>query len=172
MTRRSVAALLLTAAVLVSGCSLTPEESTPQPTAKAMAGRLPDVTMPSIEGGPSVDLGELRGPAVVNVWASFCEPCKRELPIYAAFAKRHAGEIDVLGIDFQDQLKDKARAMMRTAGVEYPVAYDFDGELRAFALPKLVLVDEAGKVVYDQYVEIKSAAQLEDLVAEHLGAAS
>lgn len=152
--------IALAAIVLVTGCS--------SGSSGAKRDRLPDVTLPALGGGSDIDLGEVRGPAVVNVWASWCVPCKRELPIYADFAREHAGELDVLGIDFQDTKKAKALAMMRTAEVDFPVAYDLAGEAEAIVLPKLMLIDEDGEVVYSEYVEIESAAQLEEIVAEHL----
>lgn len=164
------AALLVAALLGVTACSATPSD-TPRPTSHAPAkNRLPDVTLPALGAGTEIDLGALKGPTVVNVWASWCKPCKRELPIYAAFARKHAGKIAVLGVDFQDAKKDKALAMLRAAKADYPVAYDFDGETRAFALPKVILLDADGKIAYAEYVEIKSLDQLEKIVADHLEA--
>lgn len=165
-------ALLVAALLGASACSAT-SGGEHGPTSKPPArDRLPDVTLPALGSGPAIDLGELRGPAVVNIWASWCKPCKRELPLYAEFARKHAGKIAVLGIDFQDNKKDKALAMLRAARADYPVVYDFDGETRAFGLPKLVLVDAGGRIVYAEYIEITSLAELEKIVAEHLGDAA
>ncbi len=133
--------------------------------------RLPDVTLPGLGGAQPVDLGSLRGPVVVNLWASWCEPCKRELPLYAAFAKKYDGKVRVLGVDFQETSTTEALAMMRTADVTYPVVADQDGDLRPIGLPKLVLVDADGEITYSEYVEIKSASQLETIVRDHLGVA-
>lgn len=160
--RHPLAALL--AAALLAGCASTPDH---ERVPVAAADRLPAVTLPSIDGGPSVDLRTYKGPAVVNVWASWCDPCKRELPLYAAYAKAHP-DLRVLGVDFQDSRVSAAEAMMRTARVAYPVVTDFDGAMRAIGLPKLLLVDATGKVVFDEYVEIKSAAQLDQIVRAHL----
>jgi thiol-disulfide isomerase/thioredoxin len=148
---------------------VTPKDS-PRSTSKPVRDRLPAVTLPALGAGPAVDLGAFRGPAVVNVWASWCKPCRRELPIYAAFARKHAGKIAVLGVDFQDSRKDKALAMLRAARADYPVVYDFDGETRPFGLPKLILLGADGKIAYAELVEIKSLAQLEGIVAQHLKA--
>lgn len=134
----------------------------------AAKDQFPAVSLPGLGGSSSVDLGSLHGPLVVNLWASWCGPCKRELPLYAAFAKKFAGKVDVLGIDFQETSDSRALAMMHTAGVDYPVVSDRDGRLRAIGLPKLVLVDSSGKVAFSKYVEIKSADQLEQLVRDHL----
>ena len=39
---------------------------------------------------------------MINLWASWCAPCRDELPHYQAFAEKYAGKVDVLGIDFQE----------------------------------------------------------------------
>lgn len=162
-------AALAAAVLLMGGCSITPEEVQDDPTSVPRLNRLPDVTLTSLTDGPAVDVGALRGPLAVNIWASWCPPCERELPYYAAVAQKYAGRLDVLGVDYQDSNPDQAVAMMRKAKVSYPVVRDFDGEFRAISAPRLLLVDEAGRVVYDEYLEITSQAALENLVAKHLG---
>jgi thiol-disulfide isomerase/thioredoxin len=158
--RRLLAALAV--ALLVAGCSSSPAK-------RVEPDRLPDVTLASLTGGDPVDLGELRGPAVVNLWAQWCTPCKRELPIYQEFFARHGGTVGVLGVDWQDVLTDKARALARRSGVTYPLVVDGEPKIRARVLPKLVLVGTDGRIAYQEYVEIKSLAQLERLVEKHLG---
>jgi thiol-disulfide isomerase/thioredoxin len=155
---------VLSLAGLVAGC--TGDSGTP---ASATSDRLPDVSLPSLTGGTPVDLGSLRGPAVVNLWAQWCVPCKRELPIYERFFGRHGSRVSVLGVDWQDTQADKARALAKRSGVTYPLVVDDKPAFRVRFLPRLVLVDADGKIAYQQYVEIKSLAQLEGLVEKHLG---
>lgn len=131
--------------------------------------RLPDVTLQSLTGGDSVRLRALRGPMVVNLWASWCTPCRKELPRYQAFAAKHRGAVKVVGVDFQETRPDAARALARRSGVRYPLVADPDGRVRAMGLPKLILLDREGRIVHEQYVEITSVGQLERIVAQHLG---
>jgi thiol-disulfide isomerase/thioredoxin len=156
--------VVLAAALLVlSGCSASTDTR-----AKKQDDRLPDVTLQPLGDGKPLDLASVRGPTVVNLWASWCAPCERELPLYQAFAKQHAGTVDVLGVDWQETRQEKARALARRAGVTFPLVTDPDGKLRTQGLPKLILVDPEGRVAHEQYVEITSVAQLERLVETHL----
>jgi thiol-disulfide isomerase/thioredoxin len=152
---------LLVVALLLTGCASDPKPARPE--------RLPDVTLASLTGGPGVALGDLRGPAVVNLWAQWCKPCKRELPIYESFFQRHGAQVSVLGVDWQDVQTDRARALASRAGVTYPLVVDREPAIRNKFLPQLLLIDAQGRIAYHEYVEITSLAQLERLVEKHLG---
>jgi thiol-disulfide isomerase/thioredoxin len=136
-----------------------------------VTGGLPDVTLSCLGGGPSVQLASLRGPLVVNVWGQWCGPCREELPRYAAFARKYAGRVAVLGIDWQDVQPRAALQMAGRSRATYPQLADPGGRLRLRGAPQLMLVDRTGRVVFEQYLEVRSEAQLERLVAQHLGVA-
>ncbi len=158
------AVALLAAAVLVlTGCSVSSDTG-----AKAMSKRLPEVTLQPLGDGSPVDLADLRGPMVINLWASWCGPCERELPIYEAFAQKYAGKVGVLGVNWQETRSGAAQSLARRSGLTYPLVVDPDGRLRSQALPKLILLNKNGQVAFEQYVEIKSEVQLESLVRRHL----
>jgi cytochrome c biogenesis protein CcmG/thiol:disulfide interchange protein DsbE len=161
MTRLAVLAAAL---LLLSGCSASSKAT----GASEGDSSLPDVTLQPLGKGDPVDLSQVRGPMVINLWASWCGPCRDELPQYQAFAQKYAGQVDVLGVDWQDTRTDKARALIGQTGVTYPLVTDPEGKLRARALPKLMLIDEKGNVAYEEYVKITSVAQLENLVQDRL----
>ena len=117
----------------------------------------------------SVDLSTLRGPMVINLWASWCVPCKKELPKYQAFSEKYAGKVDVVGIDFQETRVEAARKLARDTGVQYPLYVDPDGKMRARFMPQLILLDKDGRIAHEMYIEITSVPQLERLVSKHLG---
>lgn len=137
--------------------------------ADPVKGGLPAHTLPCLGGGPAVDLTRLRGPMVINLWAQWCKPCREELPFYQRFATAYAGKVQVIGIDWQDTRPADAIALAHEAGVTYPLLADPDPKLRAAGLPKIILIDAAGKVVHEQYKEIKAVKELEQMVAKHLG---
>lgn len=148
-------------------------------TADPVEDGLPDVTLPCLGGGPDVNPATLRGPLVVNLWASFCGPCRTELPIYQEFSEKYAGRVDVLGIDYNDTQAELALSLIKDTGVTYPLLADPATEMvgkgafqRIIGLPVLALVDAEGDVVFQEALEIKSLRQLEELVEDHLGVSS
>lgn len=145
-------------------------------TSAPVDGGLPDVTLPCLGGGPDVDLARLRGPLVLSVWASWCGPCRQEMPILEDFHRTYAGKVAVLGVDYQDPQTGSAMTFVRHTGATYPLLADTDGALDRAApfphlagLPFLVLVDADGKVVHQEFTVLDSEQQLVDLVHEHLG---
>jgi cytochrome c biogenesis protein CcmG/thiol:disulfide interchange protein DsbE len=152
--------------LVLSGCSLSKEGGATAVT------RLPAATLQPFGDGRPVDLGALRGPTVVNLWASWCGPCAKELPYYQSFSEKYAGQVDVLGIDWQETRADRARTLIKKSGVTYPLVTDPGAEVRNKYLPKLIMVDADGKVTYQKSIQITSLAELEKLVQQHLGVAA
>ena len=147
--------------LLLTGCAVSSKTGDQE-------DRLPDATLQPLGSGARVHLASLRGPMVINLWASWCAPCREELPEYQAFSRKYAGKVDVLGIDWQETQGDAARQLARDSGVTYPLVTDPEGRLRTQALPKLILLDADGKVTFEGYVKIASVAQLEKLVEKYL----
>ena len=188
---------LLLAALLVSGCSdgnglssdvdVTAKdvrgvkaETDVAPcapgTGSPVDGGMPSVTLPCLGGGRAVDVSSLRGPMVVNLWASWCGPCRHEMPVLQRFHEKYADRVPVLGIDWQDVQPVAAMELARDSGVTYPLLADPQDDLSGKGampviqgLPILVLLDRDGRIAYKAFVEIKSVGQLEDLVRSKLG---
>ncbi|MFC4783247.1 TlpA family protein disulfide reductase [Nocardioides sp. MAHUQ-72] len=138
-------------------------------------GGLPDVTLPCFGGGDDVTLSSLRGPLVVNLWASWCGPCRQEMPVLQQFHEQYGDRVGVLGIDFQDPQAQGAMDLVGKSGVTYPLLADPQGELQGAApfparmgLPLFAFVDESGHVELAAG-GVDSVDELVDLVDEHLG---
>jgi cytochrome c biogenesis protein CcmG, thiol:disulfide interchange protein DsbE len=172
---------MLLLAAMLAGCAadVQPPAAPPSPfadcaelTATAGSGnKLPDVTLPCFTGGQPVRLAALRGPAVINLWATWCPPCRTELPAMQRLADRAGDRLRVVGVDTGDG-RDAAASFAADTGVGLPTLYDPDktlmNELKRTALPVTVFLDAAGRTYVYNSVALDDA-KLARLVREHTG---
>lgn len=197
-----LAAALLAALLALSGCTSDPsipdggpkrsdvEVNTPQlrelkadagvepcrpGDGDAVDGGLPELTLACLGGGDDVDLSSLRGPLVINLWASWCTQCRAEMPVLQEFHEQYGERVPMLGVDWQDVQTVAALELVRDAGVTYPLLADPDGDwgdidgMPVRGLPGIVLVDEDGRIAYRNLEVIESTDDLVTLVRDHLG---
>ena len=130
--RRVVGAIaaLVVGGVLVSGAlggdRVPTFIPTGRPQAVPVAGDLPVVSRDVFEG---ILVGQRGVPVVVNVWASWCAPCRTEMPLLQDAAKAFAGRATILGVATKDD-PDAARRFMDEIGISYPNVFDVSGEIR------------------------------------------
>lgn len=98
--------------------------------------------------GVKVTLAGLRGkPALLNFWATWCGPCKEELPLLQRFAADQRSHWNVLGIDELESASD-VRAFAQSLQITYPLALDRDGSAgqryRVGGLPSTFVLDAQG----------------------------
>lgn len=144
-----------------------------QPCPRGLGPELPSATLPCLGGGAPVPLGSLAAgtPMLVNIWATWCGPCVREVPLLADFSRRATGRVDVVGVLHQD-LASNALEFARQSGMTYPSVVDEEGNvLRAFGSgpPITVLLDATGQVKHVKRGEFDDVAQIEALVEQTLG---
>jgi thiol-disulfide isomerase/thioredoxin len=123
-------------------------------------------------GGGTLDLARAPGaPTVVNLWGSWCAPCRDELPIMQQLADAAGGHVRVVGVISKDGLP-QAESFAADAKVTFPSAFDGQGDLMTGVginvLPYTYFLDADGALVYTQVGPVSSIAQLRALVAQHL----
>jgi cytochrome c biogenesis protein CcmG/thiol:disulfide interchange protein DsbE len=132
----------------------------------------PDFALTLLDGS-EVTLADLRGQVVVlNFWASWCSPCRREAPALQETWATHKDEgVAFIGVTYQDA-QGASQRFIQEFGITYPNGMDEKGRIsRAYGVmgvPETFVIDRDGKVVWFQIGEVRAeelARQLE-LAAE------
>jgi cytochrome c biogenesis protein CcmG, thiol:disulfide interchange protein DsbE len=157
--------------VLGVDTALTPCPEQPE-TPTAGEGALPELAFDCVGGG-SLDLAKAPGaPTVLNLWGSWCTPCRDELPVLQQFADDAGERVRVLGVISRDGVP-QADSFAADAGVTFPSAFDGEGALMAElglnALPYTAFLDADGRLVHSELGPVDSVDELRGLVAQHLG---
>ncbi|HEX2417806.1 MAG TPA: TlpA disulfide reductase family protein [Micromonosporaceae bacterium] len=191
-------ATLFAASVILAGCGGDPEPARSdlaaawfqpcpgpaEPGARSRAGQgappkagsgspMPSEPLPCLEGGDRVDLATPSGvPTVVTVWASWCAPCRQELPAFQRYAEAANGQLRVLGVVSGDT-RQAATALARELGVRFPTLYDRSGRLMKrlgrTALPVTLFIAPDGGLAHLYNGTPLTGAALSTLTERQLG---
>jgi thiol-disulfide isomerase/thioredoxin len=138
-------------AVLVPKSSDHADAEEPATTPKLEGKPAPAFTLVTLEG-KKVSLADYKGhPVFVNFWATWCEPCKLEMPWLEEFSKKYADQgLVMLGISTDDVGKDVVAKTAKKLGVTYPILLKDDKIEDNYDIeydPESFYVDKSGKVV-------------------------
>lgn len=128
----------------------------PQPAASGPAlQRVAPLALPCLDRGPAVDIGRGRGrPLLINVWASWCTICQKEMPLLQAVSRAAGDRVEFLGVDIEDT-RGSARDFLAATGATYPSVFDPAGKARAAvrsaAIPTTLVFDAAGRLVFTRF---------------------
>jgi len=154
-------AMLLAGIVFVLGACSSPTGAaggaTSADTAPCPGGHgreiadLPRLSLGCLSGPGVVEVSRLHGkPEVINIWASWCGPCREEMPMLEREHDRLGGRVLFLGVAVKDS-RSAARAFLAQHGVSYAQVFDPDGDfplqLRLQGVPNTLFVDASGSVV-------------------------
>ena len=142
---------------------LMPKESRPQ---------APEFRKETSAGGVA-DLAGLRGKVVLlNFWATWCGPCKAEIPWFIEFAKRYqSAGFEVLGVSMDDDGWDSVRPFIAARNISFPIVLGDDRLASRYggveSLPETILIDRSGKIAF-KHVGLVSRQDLEQQISRLL----
>ena len=130
------------------------------------------VKMDCLDRTEGARLGGLRGPMVVNVWGSWCGPCKKEIPALRAFYERAKDKVELIGVDVEEANFDDGRIFVERNGITWPNLYDPDGRSREYfglGVPVTWFIAADGSVAYKHIGIIKDLDEILTLTEKYLG---
>jgi peroxiredoxin len=158
--------------MLVFGIKVARRTPAEPAQARMQGQQAPNFALQSLEG-QTVHLSDFRGKAVLlNFWATWCEPCKIEMPWFVEMQKQHAAEgLQIVGVAMDDSAEKDIADFAHQMGVNYPVLIGKEEVGSAYGgipfLPATFYIDRDGKVV-DKVFGLKGRGEIEDLVKKIL----
>src|SRR5215469_6386491 len=154
------------------------QKSRHTPVQQSGAGQLqgqaaPDFALTSIDG-KTMKLSDFRGKAVLlNFWATWCEPCKIEMPWFVDFEKKYGPEgLEVVGVAMDDASPSEISSFAQKLGVNYPVLIGKEEVGAQYGgidyLPSTFYISRDGKIL-DHVFGLVSRSEIESNIQKALG---
>ncbi len=127
------------------------------------------ISLPCLDNKSHVTYQAIRGPVVVNVFGSWCEPCNQEIPHLLDLQSTH--KVSMVGIDVEEANMQAGKNFVIKKGITWPVLFDTTSVTRGIfglGVPVTWFIDSHGKVTYRQIGLITSTKELKDEVRKYL----
>lgn len=175
MKRRATSSLVLLLVVL-TGCS-SQSSIVPKLGAVVSCESIPlgfsanGLEFPCMDGKSTIHFSQMRGPLIVNVWGSWCAPCKDEIPMIRSFYSKNQSKVHIVGVDVEEARRSDGTDFVIANGMTWPILVDPDGRSRGFfgmGVPVTWFIDENGAVVHKKIGVLNSEQELRDLTSKYL----
>ena len=130
------------------------------------------VELECLDGTTGAQLGALKGPMILNVWGSWCGPCKEEIPFFRSFYEKAKDKVSLVGIDVEESSIEDGRKFVASSGITWPNLYDSDGRSREYfgmGVPVTWFIAADGTVVGKKIGAVKDENELITLTNKYLG---
>lgn len=127
-------------------------------------------TLECLDGNSKVLLESITGPVLINVWGSWCIPCRQEMPLLRELAA--TGKVQIIGIDVEEADMKSAKKFVVEQGMTWPNLYDKDGSTKSsfgMGVPVTWYLNSKSEVAYKHIGVLKSKDQLFSEVRKYLG---
>jgi cytochrome c biogenesis protein CcmG/thiol:disulfide interchange protein DsbE len=147
---------LLIITLLISSCTSPAKVSAPGVVKscdqiKLLESADKSVLMGCLDGSGEINFHQLKGPLLINVWGSWCEGCKQEMPYFVELYQNplfESGQIQMLGVNVEEKSKDDAIEYIQKSGMSWPNLEDTSGVSKSIfgpGVPVTWFIDENGK---------------------------
>jgi cytochrome c biogenesis protein CcmG/thiol:disulfide interchange protein DsbE len=129
------------------------------------------IMLDCLDGTDGASINGIKGPAIINVWGSWCGPCKEEMPILRSFYEKAQGKLALIGVDVEEASIEDGRKFVKNNGITWPNLYDADGKSRAYfgmGVPVTWFIAADGSVAYKHIGVIKSEKELISMTSKYL----
>ena len=172
--------ILVITTLLISSCSSSTQESSLGFVLGCDQIKLLDTAdkstlMPCLGGEVSNNFHQLKGPMVINVWGSWCEGCKEEMPYFVDLYKTkefESGQMQLLGVNVEESSKEDAIAYIKKSGMSWPHLEDLDGISKSIfgpGVPVTWFINEEGENVATKIGAYTNKDQLFEQVEKAFG---
>jgi thiol-disulfide isomerase/thioredoxin len=163
------------AVLLLAGCSSPSEKIAGEVVSceSILSSAMENLIMlDCLDGTDGASINGIKGPAIINVWGSWCGPCKEEMPILRSFYEKAQGKLALIGVDVEEASIEDGRKFVKNNGITWPNLYDADGKSRAYfgmGVPVTWFIAADGSVAYKHIGVFKNEIELISMTSKYLG---
>ena len=172
--------LLIVTALLLSGCSTGEQLPTAAPGVIPSCDQIDTsketsevLKMACLDSSSEINYHSIKGPIIINVWASWCTGCKEEMPYFVDLYTNpvfQTGKIKLLGIDVDEKNSDSGPNFIKSHGMRWPHLEDTDSRSKLFfgpGVPVTYFLDKSGVVIHKHIGAYRSKSQLYEAVEKY-----
>ena len=172
--------IIITSVLLITSCS------TSEPLQTKTLGSVPScdqidmskvsdkkLEMPCLDGSSVINYHSIKGPIIINVWGSWCEGCREEMPylvdLYATEIFT-SGKIKLLGIDVEESTLEAGPNFIKSHSMTWPHLLDIDSKSKfvfGMGVPVTWFIDANGEVIYKHIGAYRAKKELYDQVEKY-----